>query len=84
MVRAVVEVVHDIAASGPVFQVTTQFGAVWNGVPKVTTQEVEAVLPWVKEPWKSVREELPPVPAIQAERTGAGALRVVERRCPGM
>jgi len=72
MVKAVVEVVQDIAASGPVFQVTVQFGAVTKAVPKVTTQEVEAVLPWVKVPEKSVPAKLPPVPAEQAERTGSG------------
>ena len=83
MVRAVVETAHDIAASGPDFQDTLQFGAVWNAVPKVTTQEVEAVVPPVMVPWKSV-PTMPGVPPVaQAESAGGGTKRVVERRWPG-
>jgi hypothetical protein len=83
MVRAVVETVQDIATRGPVCQVTAQFGAVTKAVPKVTTQEAEAVVPEVIVPWKSVPTRVGEPPVMQAVRTGGGPNRVVERRWPG-
>jgi hypothetical protein len=79
MVRAVVVTVQDIATRGPVFHTTEQFGATWNGVPKVTTQEVEAVVPATMVPIKSVPVRVGEPPVTQAERTGVGARRLVER-----
>jgi hypothetical protein len=83
MVRAVVEVAQDIAARGPVCQVTRQLGAVWKAVPKVTTQEVEAVVPAVMTPEKSVPTRVGEPPVIQAVRAGPGPTRLVDRRWPG-
>ena len=81
MVRAVVEVVHDIAASGPDCQVTPQRGAVTKAAPKVTTQEVDAVVPETMVPEKSVPVRVGEPPVIQAESTGGAATFGDERMC---
>jgi hypothetical protein len=83
MVRAVVEVVQDIAASGPVCHETTQFGAVTKAVPKVTTQEVEAVVPAVITPERSVPVMSGEPPVEQPVRTGSSFPAVGERMWAG-
>ena len=83
IVKAVVEVVHDIAASGPVCHETTQLGAVMKGVPKVTTHEVDALLPAVITPEKSVPVMSGEPPVAQPVRTGSSFPAVGERICAG-
>ena len=74
MVSAVVEVVQDVVAGGPpAAQVTTQRGAVTKALPKVTTHEVDAVVPETMVPEKSVPVRVGEPPVMQAVRTGGAA-----------
>lgn len=71
MVRAVVLVVQDVVAGGPpAAQATRQVGAARKALLNVTTQEVEAVVPAVRVPMKSVPAMVGVPPVMQAVRTG--------------